>query len=209
MKKRRIKIITAFILFLMALIINFNNEWINNTIYILSYMIVGLDIVKKAIRNIIRGKVFDENFLMTVATIGAFGIGELPEAVAVMLFYQVGELFQSYAVDKSRKSISSLMDIRPDFANVEREGKIQKVDPEEVKIGEIIVVKPGEKVPLDGQLVEGKSSLDTKALTGESLPRELTKGEEVLSGCINLNGVIKIEVTKEYGESTTYLLIFE
>ena len=202
MKKKGIKIILATLLFLIALIVNFNNEWINQAIYILSYIIVGLEIVRKAIRNITRGKVFDENFLMTVATIGAFGIGEFPEAVAVMLFYQVGELFQSYAVDKSRKSISSLMDIRPDFANVEREGKIQKVDPEEVKIGEIIVVKPGEKVPLDGQLVEGKSSLDTKALTGESLPRELTKGEEVLSGCINLNGVIKIEVTKEYGEST-------
>ena len=202
MKKRRIKIITAFILFLMALIINFNNEWINNTIYILSYMIVGLDIVKKAIRNIIRGKVFDENFLMTVATIGAFGIGELPEAVAVMLFYQVGELFQSYAVDKSRKSISSLMDIRPDYANIEREGKAQKVDPDEVEIGEVIVVKPGEKVPLDGYVTEGKSSLDTKALTGESVPREVTEGKEVLSGCINLNSVIKIKVTKEYGEST-------
>ena len=202
MKKKGIKIILATLLFLIALIVNFNNEWINQAIYILSYIIVGLEIVRKAIRNITRGKVFDENFLMTVATIGAFGIGEFPEAVAVMLFYQVGELFQSYAVDKSRKSISSLMDIRPDFANVEREGKIQKVDPEEVKIGEIIVVKPGEKVPLDGQLVEGKSSLDTKALTGESLPRELTKGEEVLSGCIKLNGVIKIEVTKEYGEST-------
>ncbi len=202
MKKRRIKIITAFILFLMALIINFNNEWINNTIYILSYMIVGLDIVKKAIRNIIRGKVFDENFLMTVATIGAFGIGELPEAVAVMLFYQVGELFQSYAVDKSRKSISSLMDIRPDYANIEREGKAQKVDPDEVEIGEVIVVKPGEKVPLDGYVTEGKSSLDTKALTGESIPREVTEGKEVLSGCINLNSVIKIKVTKEYGAST-------
>ena len=134
--------------------------------------------------------------------IGAFGIGEFPEAACVMLFYQVGELFQSYAVDKSRKSISSLMDIRPDFANVERNGKLEKVDPDDVKIGEIIVIKPGEKVPLDGYVLEGKSSLDTKALTGESLPREATEGEEVLSGCINLNGVIKVEVTKEYGEST-------
>lgn len=202
MKKKGIKIIIATILFLIAFIINFNNEWINNIIYIASYIIVGLEIVKKALRNITRGKVFDENFLMTVATIGAFGIGEYPEAVAVMLFYQIGELFQSYAVDKSRKSISSLMDIRPDFANVEREEKIQKVDPKEVKIGEIIIVKPGEKVPLDGCVIEGNSSLDTKALTGESLPRELTEGEEVLSGCINLNGVIKIKVTKEYGEST-------
>ncbi|MBP3708149.1 MAG: cadmium-translocating P-type ATPase [Clostridia bacterium] len=202
MKKKGIKIIIAAVLFFIALIINFNNEWINKTIYIISYIVVGLEIVRKAIRNITRGKVFDENFLMTVATIGAFGVGEFPEAVAVMLFYQVGELFQSYAVDKSRKSISSLMDIRPDFANVERNGKIEKVDPDDVKIGEVIVVKPGEKIPLDGYVIEGQSSLDTKALTGESIPRDATEGEEVLSGCINLNGVIKIEVTKEYGEST-------
>lgn len=202
MKKKGIKIIIAFILFLIALIVNFDNEWINNIIYIISYIIVGFEIVKKAIRNITRGKVFDENFLMAIATIGAFGIGEFPEAVAVMLFYQVGELFQSYAVDKSRKSISSLMDIRPDYANVEKNGELQKVDPDDVKIGEIIIVKPGEKIPLDGNVVEGKSSLDTKALTGESLPRDVTEREEVLSGCINLNGVIKIEVTKEYGEST-------
>ncbi len=201
-KKKGIKIILAAILFLIAITIKFNNELINNTIYIISYIIVGLEIVKKAILNIIKGKVFDENFLMAVATLGAFGIGEFPEAVAVMLFYQVGELFQSYAVDKSRKSISKLMDIRPDFANVEREGKIQKVNPEDVKIGEIIVIKPGEKVPLDGYVIEGKSSLDTKALTGESLPREITEGELALSGSINLNGLIKIEVTKEYGEST-------
>ena len=202
MKKKGIKIIIAILFFLIALIINFNNRCINNIIYIISYIIVGIEIVRKAIKNIIRGKFFDENFLMTVATIGAFGIGEFPEAVAVMLFYQIGELFQSYAVDKSRKSISSLMDIRPDFANVEREGKIQKVDPNNVKIGEIILVKPGEKVPLDGYIIEGKSSVDTKALTGESLPRELEEGEEVLSGCINLNCVIKIKVTKEYKEST-------
>lgn len=202
MKKKGVKIIFATILFLIALAINFGNEWINKGIYLISYLIVGLEILKKAIRNITRGKVFDENFLMTVATIGAFGIGEFPEAVAVMLFYQVGELFQSYAVDKSRKSISSLMDIRPDFAKVEREGKIQRVDPDDVKIGEIIVVKPGEKVPLDGHIVEGKSSLDTKALTGESIPQEALEGDEILSGCINLNGMLKIKVTKEYGEST-------
>ncbi len=202
MKKKGIKIIIAVLLFLIALLINFNNQLINNLIYVVAYIIVGVEIVKKAIRNITRGKVFDENFLMTVATIGAFGIGEFPEAVAVMLFYQVGELFQSYAVDKSRKSISSLMDIRPDFANVERDGKIQKVDPDDVKLHEIIVVKPGERIPLDGYVIDGKSSLDTKALTGESLPKEVKEGEEVLSGCINLNGVIKIEVTKEYGEST-------
>lgn len=202
MKKKGIKIIIALILFLITLIINFNNQWINPIIYIVSYIIVGFEIVRKAIRNIMKGKVFDENFLMTVATIGAFAIGEFPEATCVMLFYQVGELFQSYAVDKSRKSISSLMDIRPDFANVERDGKSQKVDPEDVKIGEIMIVRPGEKVPLDGYIKEGKSSLDTKALTGESLPREVAEGEEVLSGSINLNGVIKIEVTKKYGEST-------
>ena len=202
MKKRGIKIIISLILFLISMIIKFQNEWVNNIIYIIAYIIVGFDIVKKALRNITRGKVFDENFLMTVATIGAFGIGEFPEAVAVMLFYQIGELFQSYAVDKSRKSISNLMNIRPDFANVERDGKTEKVDPDEVKIGEIIVVKPGEKVPLDGCVIEGKTSLDTKALTGETLPREVEKGEEILSGCINLNSVIKIKVTKEYGEST-------
>ena len=202
MKKKGIKILIAFILFLFATIIKFENEWINNIIYIIAYIIVGLEIIKKAIRNITRGKVFDENFLMTVATIGAFGIREFPEAVAVMLFYQVGELFQSYAVDKSRKSIAGLMDIRPDFANVERNGKPQKVDPDEVKIGEIIVVRPGEKIPLDGTVVEGTSTIDTKALTGESLPKDVKIGENVLSGCINLNGVIKIKVTKEYGEST-------
>ena len=202
MKKKGIKIIIALILFLIAIIINFNNELINNTIFVISYIIVGIEIIKKAIKNIFRGKVFDENFLMTVATIGAFTIGEFPEAVAVMLFYQVGELFQSYAVDKSRKSISSLMDIRPDYANAQRNGKIEKIAPEEVKIGETIVVKPGEKVPLDGIILEGKSSLDTKALTGESLPKDVAEGEEILSGTINLTGVIKIEVTKEYGEST-------
>ena len=202
MQKKLIKIIIAFILFLVSMIFNFNNEWINNILFIISYLIVGFEIIKKALRNIIRGKVFDENFLMTIATIGAFGIGEYPEAVAVMLFYQVGELFQSYAVDKSRKSISSLMDIRPDFANVEKEGKIEKVDPDDVEVGDIIIIKPGEKVPLDGVILEGKSSLDTKALTGESLPRSVTEGEEILSGCINLNGVLRVETTKEYGQST-------
>ena len=202
MKKTLIKIIIAFILFFIALFANFNNPIINNIIYIISYLIVGLEVVKEAIEHIIKGKVFDENFLMTIATIGAFAIGEFPEAVAVMLFYQVGELFQSYAVDKSRKSISDLMNIRPDFANVERNGKIEKTNPKEVKIGEIIVVKPGEKIPLDGNIIEGKTTLDTKALTGEALPREALEGEKVLSGCINLSGLIKIKVSKEYGEST-------
>ena len=202
MKKDLIKIIIALILFLTGLLVKFNNELIHNSIYIIAYIIVGYEIVVEAIKNIFKGKIFDENFLMTVATIGAFAIGEFPEAVAVMLFYQVGELFQSYAVDKSKKSISKLMDIRPDFVNVERNGKIEKLNPEQVKIGETIIVKPGEKVPLDGIIKNGKTTLDTKALTGESLPKEVCEGKEILSGCINLTGVIKIEVTKEFGEST-------
>ena len=202
MKKKSFKIIISLILFLIAMIINFNNELINKVIFIVAYIIVGLEIVRKALRNIFRGKVFDENFLMTVATIGAFGIGEFPEAVAVMLFYQVGELFQSYAVDKSRKSIASLMDIRPDYANIEKDGKVLKVDPDDVNIGDIIIIKPGEKVPLDGIVIEGNTSIDTKALTGESLPREIAPGDEILSGSINISGLIKVKVSKEYGEST-------
>lgn len=202
MKKTLIKIIISFTLFLIALVAKFNNPVINNIMYIISYLIVGLEVVKEAIEHIAKGKVFDENFLMAIATIGAFAIGEFPEAVAVMLFYQVGELFQSYAVDKSKKSISDLMNIRPDFANVERNGIIEKVNPKEVKIGEIIVVKPGEKIPLDGKIIEGKTTLDTKALTGEALPREVAEGKEVLSGCVNLSGLIKVKVSKEYGEST-------
>ena len=202
MKKRAIKIIVAFILFVAAMIINVSNVWINNILYIISYLIVGYDIVLKAIRNVFRGKVFDENFLMTVATIGAFGVGEFPEAVAVMLFYQVGELFQSFAVDRSRKSISNLMDIRPDFANLVKEDSIEKVDPDEVSIGDIILIRPGEKIPLDGVVVEGNSMIDTKALTGESVPREVNVGDDILSGCINVNGLLKVEVTKEFEEST-------
>ena len=202
MKKRGIKIIISAILFVLALVITFSNEWINNGLFIISYLVVGFEILKKAVRNIFRGKVFDENFLMAVATIGAFAIGEFPEAVAVMLFYQVGELFQSYAVDKSRKSIASLMDIRPDYANIEKDGKIEKVDPDEVKIGDIIIVKTGEKIPLDGVVIEGRSSLDTMALTGESVPRVVKTEDEVLSGCINKDGLLKIRVTKEFGEST-------
>lgn len=202
MKKRGVKIIISAILFVLALVIPFSNELINNGLFIISYLVVGFEILKKAVRNIFRGKVFDENFLMAVATIGAFAIGEFPEAVAVMLFYQVGELFQSYAVDKSRKSIASLMDIRPDYANIEKDGKIEKVDPDEVKIGDIIIVKTGEKIPLDGVVVEGTSSLDTMALTGESVPRVVKTEDEVLSGCINKDGLLKIRVTKEFGEST-------
>ena len=202
MKKDVIKILIALALFLIAMVIKFENEWINNGIFIVSYIIVGFEILRKAVRNILRGKVFDENFLMSIATLGAFAIGEFPEAVAVMLFYQVGELFQDYAVDKSRKSIASLMDIRPDYANIIRDGKEEKVDPSEVRIGDTTIIKPGEKVPLDGVVVDGKTTLDTKALTGESVPRGVEVGDQVLSGCINLNGVIKVKVTKEYGEST-------
>ena len=200
--KEGIKIVIAFILFIIALVINFPNEWINKVLYIIAYLIVGFEVVLEAIENIFKGKVFDENFLMTIATIGAFAIGEFPEAVAVMLFYQVGELFQSYAVDKSRKSIASLMDIRPDYANVKRNNEISKINPGEVKIGETIIVKPGEKIPLDGKIIKGNSMLDTSALTGESLPREVKENDEVLSGCINQNGLLEIKVTKEFGEST-------
>ena len=202
MKKEVIKVVIALILFLISLIIPFENAWINIGIYIISYLIVGLDVLVEAIKNIFKGEVFDENFLMTIATIGAFAIGEYPEAVAVMLFYQVGEMFQSYAVDKSRKSIASLMDIRPDFANIKKNGSIEKVSPDKISIGDIIIVKPGEKVPLDGTIVDGNSILDTSALTGESVPREVSIGDEILSGSINQNGLIEIKVTKSFGEST-------
>lgn len=202
MKKSLIQIIISFVLFLIAILIPFDNDFINKALYIISYLIVGLEIVLKAIKNIFKGNVLDEHFLMSIATIGAFVIGEFPEAVAVMLFYQVGELFQDYAVDKSRKSIANLMDIRPDIAFVKRNGKIEKISPEEVRIGENIVVKPGEKVPLDGIVVEGNSMLDTSALTGESIPREVNIGDNILSGCINKNGLLTIKVEKEFGEST-------
>lgn len=167
-----------------------------------AYVIVGGDVVKRAVGNIGKGQVFDENFLMTIATVGAFFVGEYPEAVAVMLFYQVGELFQSYAVNRSRKNITELMDIRPDFANVRRDGVEAQVDPDEVAVGETIVVKPGERIPLDGVITKGNSSLDTMALTGESVPREVLCGEEVISGCINLTGVLEVQVSKPFGEST-------
>ena len=202
MKNRLWRIIIAAILFIVATVIDVNAEWVNISIYLISYIIVGGDIIKRAIRNISRGKVFDENFLMSIATIGAMLIGEYPEGIAVMLFYQVGELFQSYAVDKSRRSIAEAMDIRPDYANVKKNDEVIKVDPDEVQIGDIIVIKPGERVPLDGKVIEGNSMVDTSALTGESVPREVEVGHEILSGCININGVITAEVTKEYGEST-------
>jgi len=202
MKKRLFKIIISAILLIIVVFISFQNEWINNGILLVSYLIVGFEILKKAFRNIIRGKVFDENFLMTIATLGALCIGEIHEAVAVMLFYQIGELFQSYAVDKSRKSISSLMDIRPDYANLLKDEKEEKVDPEEIKTGDIILIKPGEKVPLDGVIIEGTAMLDTKALTGESVPKRAKVDDEILSGCINIDGLLKIRVTKEFEEST-------
>ena len=202
MKKQLIRIIIALILFLSSLLLSFKPEFINNILFIIAYVLAGYNVVFKAIRNITRGKVFDENFLMTIATIGAFGIGEFPEAGAVMLFYQIGELFQDYAVDKSRKSIASLMDIRPDFANVYRNGEIEKVDPDEVNIEEIILIKPGEKIPLDGVVIEGESLLNTLALTGEAMPRHIKPGDEVLSGCINNDSILKVKVTKEFGQST-------
>lgn len=170
--------------------------------YLIPYLIIGYDILKKAFLGIIHGEVFDENFLMAIATVGAMVLGEYKEASAVMLFYQIGELFQSYAVGKSRKNITALMDIRPDYANIEKDGKLEQVDPDDVKIGTVIVVQPGEKVPIDGKVVEGSSSLNTSALTGESVPREVHVGDEIISGCVNLTGLIKIETSKEFGEST-------
>lgn len=171
-------------------------------VFLLAYFIIGGDVLLRAIRNIAHGQVFDENFLMSIATVGAFFVGEYPEGVAVMLFYQVGEQFQDYAVNRSRKSISSLMDIRPDYANLKKDGALVTVDPEEVKIEDVIVVKAGEKIPLDGIVIDGYSMLDTSALTGEAVPREVAAGTEVLSGCININGLLTIRVTKEFGEST-------
>ena len=202
MKKKLIRIIISFILLILAFILRLDNTIINNILFIISYLIVGYDIILKALRNITRGKVFDENFLMTIATIGAFFIREFPEAVAVMLFYQVGELFQSYAVDKSRKSVASLMDIRPDYANLYHDKKTERVDPNKVKVGDIILIKPGEKIPLDGVVVEGTSYLNTLAITGEAVPRSVSENDEVLSGCINNEGLLKVKVTKEFGEST-------
>lgn len=203
-KKELIKRITFGLgaaIFTVALLVNFPFG-IEFSLFLVSYLLVGGEVVFRALKNISRGRVFDENFLMSVATIGAFAIGEFPEGVAVMLFYQVGEFFQYMAVNRSRKSITALMDIRPDFANLKVGDDIRKVSPDYINIGDKIIVKPGEKVPLDGKVIEGKSMLDTSALTGESLPRDVETGSEVLSGSINKNGVLTIEVTKEFGEST-------
>lgn len=202
MKKQLHRIIISGIMLLFSMLVSINVNYINNIIFIIAYFIIGYDILLKAFRNIKRGKVFDENFLMAVATIGALCIGNIPEAVSVMLFYQVGELFQNYAVNKSRKSVAALMDIRPDYANVIRNDKHIKVDPNEVNIEEIILVKPGEKIPLDGIVIEGNSMLNTLALTGEAVPRSVKKGDEVLSGCVNNEGILRIKVTKKFGEST-------
>ena len=202
MIKRLWRIIIGAAVLATAVLLSLNNEWLQIALFIISYIIVGGDVVKRAVKNIFKGQVFDENFLMSIATIGAFFIGEYPEGVAVMLFYQIGELFQGYAVGKSRKSIASLMDIRPDYANVKKGDELVKVDPDEVQIGDIIVIKAGEKIPLDGKVIEGSSMIDTSALTGESVPRKVEVGSDILSGCININGVITVEVTKEFGEST-------
>ena len=205
LKKRLKRILIGAALFALAIIIEKMIPAMGNWIlifFLLAYAVVGGDVVKKAVTNISRGQIFDENFLMLIATVGAFFVGEYPEAVAVMLFYQVGEWFQSFAVNNSRKSIKELMNIRPDYAVVIRENEELEVDPEEVVIGEIILVKPGERVPLDGKIVKGNCSLDTMALTGESVPRDVSMGDEVISGCINLNSVIEVEVTKEFAEST-------
>ena len=202
-KQKRLltRIIVAAVLFLTGNLVPLP-EWAEMGIFLICYAVAGWDIVWKAITNILHGQVFDENFLMTIATAGALILGEHSEGVAVMLFYQVGEWFQSYAVSKSRKSITSLMDIRPDYANIEQDGKLVQVDPDEVKIGDTIIVKPGERVPLDGKIIKGTSALDTSALTGESMPREVEPGMDVISGCINQTGILTIQTTKEFGEST-------
>ena len=200
-KRQLYNIIAAAVLFAVAFMLPVSGYW-RLAVWSAAYLIVGLPIVRKAFRNIGHGQVFDENFLMTAATAGAFALGEYSEGVAVMLFYQIGELFQSYAVNKSRKSIAALMDIRPDYANIERDGKVVRVSPEDVRPGEDIIVTAGEKIPLDGRIVEGYSLIDTAAITGESVPREAAVGDEVISGCINLNGRLKIKVTRDFGQST-------
>lgn len=201
-KKMLIRIIIAFILFIALRILSLN-DFYETILFLITYFIIGYDILKKAIKGILNRQVFDENFLMAIATVGAIALGEYSEGTAVMLFYQIGEWFQSYAVGKSRRNISELMDIRPDYANIEDDsGNIVQVDPDEVEIGSTIIVKPGEKIPIDGKIIEGTSSLNTSALTGESLPQEVTTNDEVISGCINITGLLKIKTTKEFGEST-------
>ena len=211
-KKMLVRIITAAVMLVVLTFVPVEGI-LRFVLYMIPYFVVGYDILRKAVKGIINRQVFDENFLMAIATLGAIGIalvensGDYTEAIAVMLFYQIGELFQSYAVGKSRRSISDLMDIRPDYANVEMDGNLEQVDPDEIEVGTIIVVLPGEKVPIDGIIEEGSSTLNTSALTGESLPREANCGDEVISGCINMTGVLKIRTTKEFGESTASLIL--
>ena len=200
-KKTLYRILLAFGLFVLCLFLPFEGL-LRLAAFLVPYLAAGWDVLRKSARNIRNGQVFDENFLMSVATVGALAIGEYPEAVAVMLFYQVGELFQSVAVSRSRQSISELMDIRPDYANIRRDGQLVQVDPDEVAVGDVIVIKPGERVPLDGTVLEGASALDTAALTGESLPRDVSAGDEVISGCVNLTGLLHVQVSKPFGEST-------
>ena len=200
-KKMLSRILISAVLFLLLYTVPAQGV-VRLLLYLIPYAVIGWDVLWRAVKNIRNGQVFDENFLMSIATIGAFGCGEYPEAVAVMLFYQVGELFQSVAVGRSRQSIAALMDIRPDYANMERDGQLVQVDPDEVAVGDTIVIKAGERVPLDGTVLEGASSLDTAALTGESLPREVREGDEIISGCVNMTGLLKIRTTREFGEST-------
>ena len=200
-KKVLIRIIVAVALLIILSFVPAEG-WLQLALYMIPYLVIGYDILKKAVKGIMNRQVFDENFLMAVATVGAIALGDYKEGVAVMLFYQIGELFQSYAVGKSRRNISELMDIRPDYANIEKDGEVVQVDPDEVAIGTIILVKPGEKIPIDGIVTEGTSSLNTSALTGESLPRNAKEGDEVISGCINMTGLLKIKTTREFGEST-------
>ena len=200
-KKSLTRIIIAAVLMIILKFLPVEG-WLKFVLYMVPYLVVGYDILRKAFKGILNKQVFDENFLMAVATIGAIALGNYKEGVSVMLFYQIGELFQSYAVGKSRRNISDLMDIRPDYANIEKDGDLEQVDPDEVEVGTVIVVQPGEKVPIDGVIEEGSSTLNTSALTGESVPREAAAGDEVISGCINLTGLLKIRTTKEFGEST-------
>ena len=200
-KKILIRIIAAAVLMILFSLLPIEG-YLAFGLFMIPYLIIGYDILKKAVKGILNRQVFDENFLMAVATVGAIILGDYKEGVAVMLFYQIGELFQGYAVGKSRKNISELMDIRPDYANVEKDGKLEKVDPDEVETGSVIVVMPGEKIPIDGTIIEGNTTLNTSALTGESLPREAKEGDDVISGCINMTGVLKIRTTREFGEST-------
>ena len=201
-KKVLVRIIISAILVVAFSLIPIENQYIRLALFLVPYLVIGYDILRKAGLGIINGQVFDENFLMALATVGAIILGDYVEGTAVMLFYQVGELFQSYAVGKSRKNISALMDIRPDYANIEQDGVLEQVDPDDVEVGTVIVVQPGEKVPIDGVIVSGNSTLNTSALTGESLPREVKEGDEVISGCVNLSGLLRIETTREFGEST-------